>query len=399
VGVVGAVTNSASSEPWQPGHRAMLRNKSQVTAQHRSSQAVHVLAVKGATSGERRLQVLYNDERCEDGVLESQLIGEAHAPATGFNSTQKPAAAGRRCVGVRTGDIAAQRCNVLRVVDAATTNLAVLMLPRSTNVSLELCVELVTRPSAAAKARVRRRGSSASTGSEGSEGRPGSEGRLESGSDGASEAEEAQRAEHGSAEESFNTRVQAAGEAISVMDPPSTPPAPRFLLDLMFEIGKVAVGLTPEERPLATRLASLVLEYLLVGGVVCSSTLLDNFDRFANIRTSQAARAYKGAKEAAWCDKLLQPVRTLLVQLARGDVLANTQENEDEGEGVWAYAACDGQQCALNAVWRFFDVEHDGLRRCIERYERMRPPLACATRKRVVLLKPPTAPNPLWKLG
>merc|ERR1712146_708971 len=106
---------------------------------------------------------------------------------------------------------------------------------------------------------------------------------------------------------------------ISVMDAPSAQPEPRLFFDLMFELGKAAVGLTPEERKLSAQLVALVLEYLLVGGEVFSETLFDNFEPHVGIRTSTAVHG--GGDREGWFLKLQRPVHQLLAHLVTRDVL------------------------------------------------------------------------------
>lgn len=132
-----------------------------------------------------------------------------------------------------------------------------------------------------------------------------------------------------------------------------------------------------------------------------TATLLDNFEPFTEIRLGALARNSTAHRdgEAAWRQGLLQPVMVLLAYLGSKGVLEEAEGvSKVNGQQGMSYSAVDGHQQTLHALWRLFSGDQDFLRRCVDRYERLRPPLEVATRKRRASATSAQGINPLWKL-
>jgi len=282
-------------------------------------------------------------------VAEERLIGEPPAQMSGFRGVKKKRVPGKGWQpGVRTGNSDEQARQVMALVDMATTDMAQVMrrAGKTSRVPLEACV--AEAPDAAKEA-------------------------------------------------ALQARLQVAAESMVVVDVALPPLAPNNLTRLMFDMGRAAVRLEPKVRGFAGCLIALALEYIVAGGTITTATLFVNFEPHARATT---AMKEADTRQAGFADTVLHPLHVLLECLTSLDVL--TRWNNTMGEGPEAdvgYAAVDGRQGVLYTLWRFFNLEGDQLRRCVDRYERLQPPLACASRTVRKQSQASAAPNPLWKLA
>merc|ERR1711998_297293 len=140
-----------------------------------------------------------------------------------------------------------------------------------------------------------------------------------------------------------------------------------WLLGVMYEMGRVAVGLDPRQRAVAQRFVALVLEFMLAGGDLSSELLLEMFGAHAMTAIPKGCTA--GADMDVWYERVLEPVRALLVLLEQAGALERVEER---------LSVQDGKDQTLHTLRRLFSIDIDTLRRCVDRYERLRPVPSCA---------------------
>jgi len=336
--------------------------------------------------------LLYSDSTMEEGLPVSWLQGNATAPQSGFQTKKKPrvapidSATGRPKVGIRTGSLEQQRCQVMIVVDKATSNLKELMTPRAgCVVSLEHVFDRATGSPPRRQKRVEPTGMAVLTAY-------GESATIPSRRSSLGDEEEV------GMDETLLRRLAKAGEACSIVEQPSVDPAPQWIKDVMFEAGKKAGSLSRENRAFAETLLGLALEYLLASGALNTSTMFDNFAPHASARLKMGT---PGSEEGV--DHIISPIIAIMTVLAAhpscGGVLSCEEIAMAKDEATTVYTLSDGKQRHLHALWRLFDVKHDGLRRCVDHYERSRPMPACLTRKSKKIETAVNQTNPCWQLA
>jgi len=282
------------------------------------AKSAHIVAMEEAGE-EGRYTVLLDDEKVLD--VSGQML-QGHA------QTLVPCFTGPKRKTERATSLEEQQRQVMQLVDAVTTEMGSLMVGKPT-LDLESCVQMLPEQPAGLIA-----------------------------------------------------KTESALSEMGVIDAPSAYPSQDLILKMIFELGRRSTALHHGERPLAQGFVAAVLEYLLLGGTIHPNCIYETFE-------SHAAAPYNAQKKihakvtsptTAWRETILQPTRALLELLSEANILEATKHTEMDVEER-SYILRDGQQQVLYTLRRCFDIKDDPLRRCVNRYERMRPAPACALPK------------------
>jgi len=350
----GAPRAANSTHASRAKQRAGAVSAASVVASGQDWQVGHRVAIKAASAGRAPKSghilefvhgedddnayaiVLFGDERQEQVAMD-RLTGRPAPLRSGFSS--KLQSKGLQLSSHRTGTVEEQAQQVLMTVHLATSDMSSMMQSagQSSRVPMESCI-------------------------------------------GAGDVSQLHR--------EVSARLDASAANMNVIDAPTYNLSPAAFTATMFDLGRSACNLDSYYREFAACIASLVCEMLISGGVVHYNTLWDGFEGHARLLCPKPGREVRLDSE-----RILQPVWTLLTCLETAGII-NCTKSEDR-----VYCAVDGKQGVLYAFWRFFELGTDSFRRCVDRYERMQAPLACATRTRRSSEPQATVVNPLWKLS